>query len=121
GVERCESSFDELLTIPEQDNWTYTEGKSTCVDEHPSDRVCGEFVRETGFYIKDAYILDLFENNSIRLPRRCNDGDMAKLPYCQITGEYRMELPGYNTMQPYPHMNERCPPLHTKYSRTKSF
>lgn len=31
-----------------------------------------------------------------------------------------MELPGYNTMQPYPHMNERCPSLPTKYSRTKN-
>jgi hypothetical protein len=70
--------------------------------------------------IKDANILDLFENNSSRLPRQCNVGDTAKLPYCHIKGEYQMELSGYNTMQPYPHMNERCTSLPTKYSRTKS-
>lgn len=31
-VENRGSSFDELLTIPEQDNWLYADGKSTsCV------------------------------------------------------------------------------------------
>jgi hypothetical protein len=31
-VEKRGSSFDELLTIPEQDDWTYSDGKSTsCV------------------------------------------------------------------------------------------
>lgn len=31
-VERQGSSFDQLLTIPEQDDWTYSDGKSTsCV------------------------------------------------------------------------------------------
>lgn len=28
-VEKRGSSFDELLTIPEQDYWTYSDGKST--------------------------------------------------------------------------------------------
>lgn len=28
-TERRGSSFDELLTIPEQDDWLYTDGKST--------------------------------------------------------------------------------------------
>lgn len=31
-VEKRGSSFDQLLTIPEQDDWLYTDGKSTsCV------------------------------------------------------------------------------------------
>lgn len=31
-IEKRGSSFDELLTIPEQDDWLYTDGKSTsCV------------------------------------------------------------------------------------------
>ena len=31
-VEKHGSSFDELLTIPEQDNWLYSDGRSTsCV------------------------------------------------------------------------------------------
>ncbi|KAI6687471.1 hypothetical protein NL676_024299 [Syzygium grande] len=87
------SSFAELLTIPEQDDWVYK------------------------FTIKDAYSLRFFENNSSRLPKWCNDGDDVELPFCQIRGRYRMELPGFNTMDPYPHMNEMCPSLPPKYSR----
>jgi hypothetical protein len=31
-TERCGMSFDQLLTIPEQDEWIYSDGKSTtCV------------------------------------------------------------------------------------------
>ncbi|KAF5939771.1 hypothetical protein HYC85_024030 [Camellia sinensis] len=69
--------------------------------------------------LKDAYTLKFFENNSSCLPKWCNDADTVKLPFCQIRGKYRMELPGYNTMEPYPHMNERCPSLPPKYSRPK--
>ena len=68
--------------------------------------------------IKDAYMLKFFEDDMSGLPKWCNDGDDVKLPYCQILGKYRMELPEYNTMVPYPHMNERCPSLPPKYTRT---
>ncbi|KAK3424108.1 hypothetical protein EUGRSUZ_F00893 [Eucalyptus grandis] len=107
------SSFAELLTIPEQDDWVYSDGKSAS---------CVAFVLEisiqvTEFTIKDAYSLKFFENNSSRLPKWSNDGDDVELPFCQIQGRYRMELPGYNTMDLYPHMNERCPSLPPKYSR----
>ncbi|CAL5190604.1 unnamed protein product [Lathyrus oleraceus] len=127
-VERRGSSFDELLTIPEQDDWTYSDGKSTsCVafilamykEAGLFDPIASS-IQVTEFTIKDAYILNFFENNSSRLPTWCNDGDTVKLPYCQIKGKYRMELPGYNTMQPYPHMNERCSSLPTKYSRAEN-
>ncbi|KAK8960707.1 hypothetical protein KSP40_PGU004572 [Platanthera guangdongensis] len=69
--------------------------------------------------IKDAYMLNFFEDNSSRLPEWCNKDDDRKLPFCQIKGKYRMELPGYNTMQPYPHMNERCPSLPPNYGRPR--
>ncbi|BAT80731.1 hypothetical protein LR48_Vigan07g020700 [Vigna angularis] len=126
-VEKRGSSFDELLTIPEQDDWVYSDGRSTsCIafilemykEAGLFDPIASS-VQVTEFTIKDAYILNFFENNSSRLPKWCNDGDTVKLPYCQIKGKYRMELPGYNTMQPYSHMNERCPSLPPKYSRTK--
>ncbi|XP_020208771.1 uncharacterized protein LOC109793713 [Cajanus cajan] len=127
-VEKRGSSFDELLTIPEQDDWVYSDGKSTsCIafilemykEAGLFDPIASS-VQVTEFTIKDAYILNFFENNSSRLPKWCNDGDTVKLPYCQIKGKYRMELPGYNTMQPYAHMNERCPSLPTKYFRPKN-
>ncbi|KAL2245322.1 uncharacterized protein LOC105174849 [Sesamum indicum] len=124
-VEKRGSSFGELLAIPEQDNWVYADGKSTsCVafvfEMYEEAGLFGELassIQVTEFTIKDAYSLKFFENNSSRLPKWCNDGDTVKLPFCQIRGKYRMELPGYNTMDPYPHMNERCPSLPPKYLR----
>ncbi|KAH7544378.1 hypothetical protein JRO89_XS15G0156900 [Xanthoceras sorbifolium] len=118
-------SFDELLTIPEQDDWLYNDGKSTsCIafilemykEAGLFDPIASS-IQVTEFTIKDAYSLKFFENNSSRLPKWCNDGDTVKLPYCQIKGKYRMELPGFNTLDPYPHMNERCPSLPPRYSR----
>ncbi|KAH1263701.1 hypothetical protein GmHk_02G006035 [Glycine max] len=111
-----------------KDDWIYSDGKSTsCIafilemykEAGLFDPVASS-VQVTEFTIKDAYILNFFENNSTRLPKWCNDGDTVKLPYCQIKGKYRMDLPGYNTMQPYPHMNERCPSLPPKYSRPQN-
>ncbi|CAH2040586.1 unnamed protein product [Thlaspi arvense] len=121
------SSFDELLTIPEQDDWIYSDGKSTSCVAFILEmyKAAGLFdpiassVQVTEFTIKDAYSLKFFENNSSRLPRWCNEGDTVKLPFCQIKGKYRMELPGYNTMDPYAHMNERCPSLPPEYFRPK--
>ncbi|CAL5392899.1 unnamed protein product [Camellia sinensis] len=114
-------------TIPEQDNWIYSDGKSTsCVifilemykEAGLFDPIANS-IQVTEFTIKDAYTLKFFENNSSRLPKWCNDADTVKLPLCQIQGKYRMEFPGYNTIDPYPHMNERCPSLPPKYSRPK--
>ncbi|KAK3424099.1 hypothetical protein EUGRSUZ_F00885 [Eucalyptus grandis] len=109
------SSFAELLTIPEQDDWVYSDGKSASCVVFVLEmyKAAGRFdpisssIQVTEFTIKDAYSLKFFENNSSRLPKWCNDGDNVELPFCQIRGRYQMELPGYNTMDPYPHMNER--------------
>ncbi|XP_047971053.1 uncharacterized protein LOC125214188 [Salvia hispanica] len=124
-VEKRKSSFGQLLAIPEQDNWVYEDGRSTsCVafvfEMYKEAGVFGKLAsstQATEFTIKDAYSLKIFESNSSRLPTWCNNGDSVKLPFCQIRGKYRMELPGYNTMDPYPHMNERCPSLPPNYDR----
>ncbi|XP_012070792.1 uncharacterized protein LOC105632935 [Jatropha curcas] len=127
-TEKRGSSFGELLTIPEQDDWMYTDGKSTsCIafvlemykEAGLFDPIASS-VQVTEFTIKDAYTLRFFENNSSRLPKWCNDGDDVKLPFCQIRGKYRMELPDYNTIDPYPHMNEMCPSLPPKYFRPQN-
>lgn len=118
-------SFEELLTIPERDDWIYSDGKSTsCVafilemyKESGLFDPIGNSIQVTEFTIKDAYALKFFEDNSSRLPEWCNKDDDVKLPFCQIKGKYRMELPEYNTVEPYSHMNERCPSLPPKYIR----
>ncbi|XP_043692441.1 uncharacterized protein LOC122642891 [Telopea speciosissima] len=121
-------SFDKLLTIPEQDDWLYSDGKSTsCVafilemyKQAGLFEPISSSIQVTEFTIKDAYTLKFFENNSSRLPKWCNEADDKELPFCQIRGQYRMELPGYNTMDPYPHMNERCPSLPPEYHRPEN-
>ncbi|KAG6592035.1 hypothetical protein SDJN03_14381, partial [Cucurbita argyrosperma subsp. sororia] len=122
-VEKRGSSFGELLAIPEQDDWIYEDGKSaSCVafvlQIYKAAGLFGPLatsIQATEFTIKDAYNLNFYENNSSRLPKWCNGGDNVTLPYCQILGRYRMDLPGYNTIQPYQHMNERCPSLPTYF------
>ncbi|XP_064941732.1 uncharacterized protein LOC135595139 isoform X3 [Musa acuminata AAA Group] len=72
--------------------------------------------KRLGTEIRDAYMLNIFENNQTRLPSWCNALE-EKLPFCQILGYYRMELPQYNTIEPYAHMNENCPSLPPAYTR----
>ncbi|KAK1308999.1 hypothetical protein QJS10_CPA09g01207 [Acorus calamus] len=99
-------SFDKLLTFPEQDDWLYTDGKSTSCIAFILEmyKQAGLFdpiassIQVTEFTIKDAYMLKFFEDEPTRLPKWCNEGDSVKLPFCQIKGKYRMELPFYNTM-----------------------
>ncbi|XP_068669364.1 uncharacterized protein [Aristolochia californica] len=118
--------FDRLLTIPEQDNWLYSDGYSTsCVAfVLQMYKKAGLFdplassIQVTEFTIKDAYTLKFFEDNMTRFPKWCNEDDDVKLPFCQIKGRYRMELPDYNTIEPYSHMNERCPSLPPDYQRS---
>ncbi|XP_042513149.1 uncharacterized protein LOC122088071 [Macadamia integrifolia] len=123
-TEKRGMTFEELLVIPEQDEWIYSDGKSTtCVafilEMYKEAGIFGPIsssIQVTEFTIRDAYMLNIFENNRTRLPSWCNDED-GRLPFCQILGEYRMELPQYNTIEPYPKMNENCPSLPPTYER----
>ncbi|CAN1311154.1 hypothetical protein LINPERPRIM_LOCUS28312 [Linum perenne] len=123
-VEKRGITFDELLTQPEQDEWIYSDGKSTtCVafilqmyKEAGVFDPIGNSIQVTEFTIRDAYMLKIFENNQTRLPSWCNCGD-AQLDFCQILGEYWMELPDYNSIVPYAKMNENCPSLPPIYDR----
>ncbi|KAL0304971.1 UNVERIFIED_CONTAM: hypothetical protein Scaly_3002000 [Sesamum calycinum] len=123
-TERRGVTFDQLLTIPEQDEWVYSDGKSTtCVAfilaMYKAAGVFGPLsnsIQVTEFTIRDAYMLKIFENNVTRLPSWCNNSD-DQLPFCQILGEYKMELPYYNTLEPYTNMNENCPSLPPTYER----
>ncbi|EPS61168.1 hypothetical protein M569_13630, partial [Genlisea aurea] len=123
-TERRGITFDQLLTIPEQDEWIYSDGKSTtCVafilSMYKAAGVFSPFsdsVQVTEFTIKDAYMLKIFEDNATRLPGWCQN-EKDGLSFCQILGEFRMELPYYNTLDPYANMNENCPSLPPTYER----
>lgn len=66
--------------------------------------------------VRDAYMLKFYEDDKSRLPAWCGTSNTSRT-YCQILGEYDMELPGYNTIEPYANMNERCPSLPPSYDR----
>ncbi|KAL6598601.1 hypothetical protein ACP70R_046300 [Stipagrostis hirtigluma subsp. patula] len=123
-TERRGMSFNQLLTIPERDDWEYSDGKSTtCVafilSMYKAAGVFAPFtesIQVTEFTIRDAYMLKIFEDNQTRLPGWCNAAS-DRLPFCQILGEYKMDLPEYNTIEPYANMNENCPSSPPTYSR----
>uniref|UniRef100_A0A0A9CT09 Uncharacterized protein n=1 Tax=Arundo donax TaxID=35708 RepID=A0A0A9CT09_ARUDO len=123
-TEKRGMSFNQLLTIPEQDDWEYSDGKSTtCVAFILSMyKAAGVFtpftesIQVTEFTIRDAYMLKIFEDNQTRLPSWCNAAS-DRLPFCQILGEYKMDLPEYNTIEPYANMNENCPSSPPAYNR----
>ena len=54
----------------------------------------------------DVYIMKLFEAET-SLPDACKEAD-PDLPYCQLMGKWRIELPQYNSIEPYDHMFENC-------------
>ncbi|KAJ0960028.1 hypothetical protein J5N97_000196 [Dioscorea zingiberensis] len=80
-----------------QDDWVYADGKSaSCV----------------------SFILEMYKQASLFHPISDSyTSYRVHSSFCQITGKYRMELPYYNALLPYPHMNERCPSLPPKYIR----
>jgi hypothetical protein len=125
-TEKRGMSFEQLLIIPEKDEWVYSDGKSTtCVafilEMYKEAGVFAPFsesIQVTEFTIRDAYQLNIFENNQTRLPTWCRSKG-EDMPFCQILGEYLMEFPGYNTLKHYSNMNENCPSLPPTYERPK--
>jgi hypothetical protein len=119
-------SFEQLVTMPEQDSWTFQDDGN---QKGPS-MVCDVFVmrmwkaagvfgaltdqiQATEFTNWDAYSLNIFDANYKR-PQQCVTADPDS-QFCQLLGKYRMTLPDYNTVTPYAHMREKCPSLPPKY------
>ena len=114
-------SFNELLAVREEDKWVYSNGPNL---------VCSAFVvafykagglfdgmdvQATEFGPKDIYQLDIFDKEYKR-PNECVLTD-PDLPYCQIMGNLKIDLPGYSTIKPYSHMNEKCPSVGPEFIR----
>jgi len=121
-------SFTDLVSMPEQDVWMYQDdngvsGPSMVCDVlvcsmYKAAGIFGSIASEiqcTEFTNWDVYSLAIFNGNFQR-PPQCVQADPT-LPYCQLMGEIRMTLPGYNTVKPFPHMREHCPSLPPAYFR----
>lgn len=116
----------DLMAQPEQDGWMYTgeeprDGLSFVCSSYVSSfyKVAGlydgHFINATEQTPRDLYMLDVFEKNFKR-PQACVDAD-PNLSYCQMMGNYRIDLDGYSTIKPYDYMNEACPSVAPLYYR----
>lgn len=112
-IDQRNLTWAKVFAMPEQDSWKYSDGP---------DMVCSAFVvalwkagglfgdmeiQATEFTPRDAYSLTFIDPNPV-LPQACKDND-PNAQFCQIMGKYKMEFPQLSTVDPYPHMNERCP------------
>lgn len=108
-------SFPQLFAMPEQDRWQYKDGYSMVCDVLVCEtwKAGGLFgnltdsIQCTEFTNWDAYTLNIFDSSTPR-PAACQAADPS-LPFCQILGKYRMDLPFFNTRPMLAHMAERCP------------
>lgn len=110
-------SLAELLAVPESDIWRYEANGGEPLFSAGSFvaaalRALGVFrglqVNTAEFTVKDVYELDIYEADFEDKPDLCVEADYY-LDFCQLFGTYRLDLPGYSTIQPYEHMNEKCP------------
>lgn len=73
-------------------------------------------INATEFTPRDVYQIKFYSEEKPR--DECVKND-PELPYCQMFGEVKLELPGFNTVEPYSHMNEKCGGLPPNYERTE--
>jgi len=113
----------ELIVIPEQDSWVYSDGRSMVCDvfvcntwkagglfgDLTNDFQCSELTP------RDVYSLAMFDSNYQR-PPQCVEAD-PKSDFCQLSGAYTMELPGWNTKTPFANMGQTCPGIPPVYSQ----
>ena len=118
----------DVMAMVEQDGWEYTgeeprDGLSYVCSAYVAAmyKVAGLFddfgdqVNATEFGPRDVYSLNVYDLNYER-PEACVLADPT-LPYCQLLGNYRMEMPDYSTVDPYPHMAETCTINWPEYTR----
>ena len=117
-------TVNEVLAMPEQDDWLYEKGPALSSGGFAMHlyRAAGLFDEDIEFNAneflpKDVYQLAIW-NSTFERPEQCVQAD-PHLNFCQLIGDFRIELPGYNTLKPYSNMNERCESIPTAYKRTE--
>jgi len=115
-------TWGEMVSLPEQDEWLYEQMNNDNQTVHGHSMVCDVFVcrvwkasglfGDTDFQCAEAtnwdiYTLNIFEQNQ-QLPSQCIAAD-PDLPFCQLTGQYRLTLPFWNSRNIYPNSFNNCP------------
>lgn len=120
-------TVEEVIAMPEIDGWEYEgieprDGKAyVCstyvIGAYKAAGVFGKMEFNPGEQTpKDLYSLNIFETSHSHKSKRCSEIDPNQA-YCQFLGRYRMTFPGYSSIKPYAHMNEKCPSIAPKYDR----
>lgn len=121
-------SWGELLAMPEQDNWVYSDGPARVCDSYAcaiykAGGLFGDLADQiqcVEFQNRDVYSLDFYDiatsAETDTRPDACKEADPS-LPYCMLLGTRQILLNGVNTITPYAHMNEKCASVPPKYER----
>jgi len=110
-------SLEDVMAMVEMDGWVYDgelprDGVSYVCSAYVAAmyKAAGLFddldIQATEFSPRDVYSLNFYDLDYNR-PQACVDAD-PNLPYCQLLGKYRMELPEYSANDPYENMFETC-------------
>jgi hypothetical protein len=115
-------TLGELIAMPEQDDWVYSDGLSMVCDvffcsiaKHAG--ILGpvaDQIQCTEFQNVDAYSLAIFDTTTPP-PAACQAADPT-LPYCQLLGNWTLQLPNANTLTPYANMRQTCTSLPIDYT-----
>lgn len=114
-------TMGELISMPEQEGWLY--------DGHPQYVCCafaaalwyhgglfgGFDVLPNEFTNEDIFSIKVYDENYV-LPPECQAND-PELPFCVTSGIYKVDPRNFNRVEPYAHMNERCPSKAPFYRR----
>ena len=109
-------TLEDVMAMVEQDGWRYNGNimnnafsyvcSAYVAAIYKAGGLLDETVNATEFATRDVYVLDFFDTTT-PLPEQCTAADPT-LPYCQLLGNYRVELDQYSKTTPYPHMFETC-------------
>jgi len=116
-------TYGKVWAMVEQDGTVYSDGLSYVCSSfvagiYKAGGLFGDMnIQATEFTPRDIYLLNFFDRNAT-LPANCKKND-PEMPYCILMGEYTMDVrDDYSTIDPYPHMNEKCESMPPFYNRT---
>lgn len=111
------------MTIVEKDMIEYSNGFNYVCSAYVASfyKQAGIFdgmtINPPEFTPKDVYSLKIFKDDPATRPASCKQAD-PKMPYCQLMGDWKVELDTYNSIDLYSNMNESCPTLAPLFIRT---
>ena len=114
-------SFEQIIAEPEKEGWVYSDGLNYVCScfviafYKAGGLFDGMEINPNEFTPKDVYQLNIWDTNFKR-PKVCEERD-PDLPYCQLMGKWKIDLPGYSTIDPYSNMNEKCPSIGPDFYR----